>query len=169
VVNDREIEAMTNVFKILSPLDEDERIRVLVWIQSKFKMNERSSESVIGTGRAPAPLASSDKSLTYEAIGEVLSKASPKLSTDRVLLVASHLQESEKRSELTAREINQALNHLGYRVLNITQAITGLMSRKPSLIIQTRKEGRSQQSQKKYRVTTAGIRYSRELTSRSSD
>ena len=80
-------------------------------------------------------------------------------------MVASYLQEAKNLSELTGREINKELTHLGHGIKNITAAINSLMNKKPKLMIQTHKAGKAKQAQKKYKVTTEGLAAARKMIS----
>ena len=84
-------------------------------------------------------------------------------------MVAAYLQNKGGEKELTSREINKELKNLGHGVGNITNAISSLSVKKPSLMIQTRKEGRSKQAQKKYKVTTEGFEAVKRLISQAVD
>lgn len=59
-------------------------------------------------------------------------------------------------ADIDSQSVNTELKHLGHGVGNITQAFAGLIARKPQLVIQTKKEGKTQQARKKYRVTQEG-------------
>ena len=58
---------------------------------------------------------------------------------------------------------------MGHRVTNITVAINSLMNRKPQLMIQTRKEGTSQQAHKKYKVSAEGLNAVKKMISVAAD
>jgi DNA-binding PadR family transcriptional regulator len=60
--------------------------------------------------------------------------------------------------ELEGFTLNKELKNLGHGVSNITSALDTLMSRKPALVIQTKKSGTSKQARKKYKLTLEGLR-----------
>ena len=62
----------------------------------------------------------------------------------------------EGQVEFTAQLVNSKLKDLGYGVSNITDAFTTLMKRRPSLVMQTAKQGKSRQARKRYKLTRAG-------------
>jgi hypothetical protein len=55
-----------------------------------------------------------------------------------------------------AQAVNTRLKDLGHGVGNITRAFEALKDEKPALIVQTKKEGSTQQARKKFRVTAEG-------------
>jgi DNA-binding PadR family transcriptional regulator len=50
------------------------------------------------------------------------------------------------------------LKHIGYGVVNITDALNQLISDRPSFVIQLTKSGSSKQARKTYKITDAGMR-----------
>ncbi len=155
--SDPEIKAMNDIYKVFQDLDEDARVRVVNWLISKFSINRPKSVATLTSPQVKLEDSSGGIAL-FNSIADLFGKAVFKTESDKVLLVATYLQLRENKEELTSREINKELNHLGHGVSNITVAIGVLINRKPSLMIQTRKEGKSQQAQKKYKVTIEGIK-----------
>lgn len=155
---DPEIQAMQSCLKALEVLEEEARARVLSWLNRKFltsnKLNLNLGASLDSTNQLGLAIDFN----SFSSVAEVFGRSNPKTASDKVLMVAAYLQNKEENKELTSREISNELNHLGHGVSNITNAISGLISRKPSLMIQTRKKGKSQQAQKKYKVTTEGLK-----------
>ena len=153
-----ELEAMNNVFLALKDLEDDAKQRVISWAIGRFSLSAKPTKT-------PDPFAGSGETdeiqnkdfTSFDSAADVFSKANVKHEPDKVLVIASYLQQ-KNGSELTGREINKELIHLGHGVGNITNAITSLIKRKPKLMIQTRKEGKSKQAQKKYKVTGEGIK-----------
>ncbi len=107
--------------------------------------------------------------MSFESVADIFGKANPESDADKVLIVGAYLQGKNPTGELTGRQINKELKNLGHGVGNITNAITSLMERKPKLMIQTRKEGKSRQAQKKYRVTTEGLTAAKKLITSAGD
>lgn len=155
---DPELKAMNSVYGALKNLDEGARMRVVNWLISKLSINRPK----VATAGATTQIRTEDNSISgitaFASIADLFGKAGFKTESDKVLLVAAYLQSKENKEELTSREINKELNHLGHGVSNITAAINILINRKPSLMIQTRKQGKSQQAQKKYKVTSEGLK-----------
>ena len=74
------------------------------------------------------------------------------------MVVAYWLQNHEGRDGWSGAEVNEALKNLGHGQANITATLTRLIKRKPALVMQIGKAGRSQQARKTYKLTAAGIR-----------
>lgn len=156
-MGDPELKAMNEAYEALKDLEPVAQNRVLRWLQSKFSV-QTQAVSLEATSTEPT------KSLvTFESVADLIGAAHAKTDSDRVLLAATFLQEKFKKPELAGREINKELHHLGHRVPNITNSISSLINKKPQLMIQTKKEGKSQQAQKKYKVTVEGMKIANEI------
>jgi hypothetical protein len=156
MANDPELEAMGKIYDLLSKLNEDQQIRVLDWVSSKLNLSQRKPI------KQNNPLGDNPSNIDFsqfETVADMFSTISVKTTeAEKVLMVASFLQIKEEKRELISREINDILKNMGHRVSNITVAIGSLVSRKPQWMMQTRKDGNSKQAQKKYKVTTEGIK-----------
>lgn len=153
-----ELKAMKTVYDALSKLDEDAKRRVIDWVIGKFSLSRSKQKTDrVTMGLQPNSDAGETNLASPSSVADLFAKTNPKYESDKVLVVAAYLQEVKGSGELTGREINKELIHLGHGVKNITAAINSLKNKKPALMIQTRKEGKSQQAQKKYKVTTEGF------------
>lgn len=155
---DPEIKAMDDVYTTLKDLSDDAKKRVIEWVIGKFSLSVQKQK--IGGQVKVLSQESGEESMDITALGslaEIFGKASPNTGAEKVLIAATYIQEAKGNSELTGGEINRELKHLGHGVGNITNAINILMSRKPQLMIQIRKEGKTKQAQKKYKVTAEGM------------
>lgn len=153
-----ELKAMNDVYNALKDLEDEAKQRVIQWVTSKFALTTAiqefsESEQELGEGRG---LTEKDLS-SFKSVADVFGNAKVKSEPDKVLIVGAYLQQKKGDGELTGREINKELHHLGHGVSNITAAISSLIKRKPQLMIQTRKEGKTKQAQKKYKVTGEGF------------
>lgn len=145
-----ELKAMNEVYSAIKDLEDDAKQRVLNWALGKFSFKKRGLPTAMGDGQ-PFDITS------FESVADIFAKASPQSEADKALVVAAYLQKKNAISELVGREINNELKNLGHAVSNITNAISSLISRKPALMFQIRKEGKTPQAQKKYKVTTEGF------------
>jgi hypothetical protein len=160
----KELNAMNVMFNTLNELEHEERVRVFEWIAKKFAFQgQPAGIPVEGPTNAERREAQPDDMNVLENLAEAFARAAPKFDAEKALIVATCLQHRSPGEDLTGREINRELQHLGHGVTNITSALGSLEKRKPKLIIQTRKEGRTKQAQKKYRVTVEGISAARRL------
>ena len=152
-----EIKALNDIYTIINGLDHEARRRVLHWINERFSSEVTKKMAVQGIKNQEGSSVSSFEIKSFKSIVDIFSKARPKNDAEKVLIVASCLQENKPGEELTAREINMRLNHLGHSVRNITSTIGTLIKKRPQLMIQTRKEGKTRQAQKRYKVTAEGL------------
>jgi hypothetical protein len=161
---DPEIKAMNQVYEALSELgDKDSQLRVLQWISSKLSLSPSLPDPNGGRQNVIQPGQTGAGFSAYASIADLFAQVHAKTDVMRVLVAASYLQEKEGKSELTSREINHELTHLGHPSTNITRDLSNLIARKPKLVIQTRKDGKSPQAQKRYKVTSEGLKCVREL------
>jgi hypothetical protein len=153
-----ELKAMNDVYDALKNLEDEAKKRVIDWVIGKLSLGQQKRKL------AGVPEETSEdfgaeivKITSFKSVADLFAKTNLKTDADKVLIIAAYLQETKNVDELSGREINKELHHLGHGVSNITAAITSLMNKKPQLMIQTRKEGKSKQAQKKYKVTAEGF------------
>jgi|SRR5208283_3495760 len=166
-----ELKAMGDVYSVLKNLEDEGRQRVIDWIIGKFALSSTSQKKRGGLPKTEGNAREEENRDfdCFDSVADVYANASVKTDSDKVLVLASYLQLKKGGEDLTGREINKELTHLGHGVSNITSTISALMNRKPQLMIQTRKEGKSQQAQKKYKVTNEGLIEARKMINPSKD
>jgi len=158
-----EIKAMGIVYDAMKELSDDSKLRIVNWLTAKFALTKPL------TTHKKQPEELNDGSYkgtdinSIDSIEDLFSHIDPKGISEKVLVVSSFLQVKDQKTDLTGREINQDLRNLGHGVKNITNAIQSLIDRTPKLMIQTRKAGTTKQAQKKYKVTTEGLKVVREM------
>jgi hypothetical protein len=147
-----EVDAMRAVAKAVGSLAPDERGRVLRWAAERFAVSLPP-----GAGRRQA---NSEERRNQDEVpedaGDFYSRAAPQSEPERALVVAYWVQEVRGDGEFEAQTVNTQLKHLGHGVSNITRALDDLKARKPQLVIQIQKSGKSKQARKRYKVTAAG-------------
>ncbi|HBU69744.1 MAG TPA: hypothetical protein DEE98_05110 [Elusimicrobia bacterium] len=149
-----ELNAMNDILKALKELEPEAQERVVNWVTGKLNLPKASA--ILNKGQKPKENIIEDN-INNNTLAEVFAATNPNSDSDKVLVVATYIQNRDSKDELTGREINKELVHLGHGVGNITNAISGLMNRTPKLMIQTRKDGSTKQAQKKYKVTIEGL------------
>ena len=155
----RELDAMKAIADALSKLDESGIRRVLHWANDAFRSKagtllvhpERDAENVV-------PAVVSDLKSMYPTLADFFTAVSPTQEADKALVVGYWFQVIEGVPDLAGLTLNKELKHLGHGISNITSALDTLMSRKPALVMQTKKSGTSKQARKKYRLTLEGQR-----------
>lgn len=155
-----ELDALRKVAEALSGLDDEAVQRVLTWAADRFgaKLVTPKSAAKVKSDEADVETdtGAEDEAPTFEDVATFFSCAAPKTDADRALVVGYWVQYHVGAAEFEAFTINKELKNLGHGVGNITDALDRLKSRKPQLVIQTKKSGTSRQARKKYKLTNAG-------------
>lgn len=154
MIQDDELGVMSVVYEELLKIDDEAKQRVLDWVAGKFSL--RQSKNAIGGKKILA-----DESISIESFGSVadaFSAASPEIDRDKALIIAAFLQRNLGKDVITGYEINNELRQLGYGLNNVTDAINQMIDRKPKLMMQVKKEGKTKQARKKYKVTVEGFK-----------
>lgn len=160
---DPEISAMSTIAETLSHLDDPVKIRVLNWAFEKFslkKSGDLNKEKIVEriNSNVDSTVKTGNISINnFDNLAEFFAHLNLNTEHEKALAVAAFLQSKDDKSEVTSLEINGELKNLGHASSNITRAIATLMNQKPQPIVQTKKEGKSKQAQKKFRVTVHGF------------
>ncbi len=154
-----ELAVMTDVAVALGRLPSPAaRQRVLSWAAGAFSVPAGQGHPL-----TPTPAPGMPHPETVGTLAELLDRAEPGNRQERILTVAYWLQVEQAQAEWTSQAVNDLLKDLGEGVPNITDALAGLAQRRPSLVRQLRKSGRTQQARKKYNLTEAGRQAVRDL------
>lgn len=163
-----EINAMTKVGEALSDLEDESRARVLHWALSRFGSGPTTT-SIPAASAAPVEGESSasgggePRADEFEDLASLYDAATPANENEKALVCAYWFQEIQGFPDLTAQAINTELKHLGHGVSNITRTFDRLKNQKPALIVQTRKEGKTQQARKRFKLTGEGRKLVRQM------
>jgi hypothetical protein len=153
-----EIGAMNEIADAIGRLPASGRERVLDWATRYFRARPSpAASSSKSFGRETSDLALSTSVESME-IATVFASANPGTEAEKALVAAYWLLRHESQEEFDSFRLNHELTHLGHRVGNITRALSTLIATRPALLIQTRKEGKTKQARKKYKLTVEGIR-----------
>lgn len=155
-----EIDAMTEVARALQPLEAESRRRVLQWAADSFGATVAavSSAQRVAGYRDHESEALGDQAEKFTDLAALYAATAPKSDPEKALVVGYWFQKIGNDADFDSGSVNRELNHLGYRIGNITSALGSLIARKPQLVIQTRKSGSTQQARKRYRLTNEGIK-----------
>lgn len=157
---DAELKAMNSVKVALDGLSDASRNRVLRWAADAFSitLGDKPRDTFAQGNPTGLPAVKSAAAIAGSDLAEFFAKAAPKTDAEKALVAAAWKQsQQDEPTDWFAQDINTDLKQLGHGVGNITDALSSLMSRKPALVIQTRKEGTSRQARKKYKVTSSGL------------
>ena len=154
---DKELTAMNEIAHALSGFENEEQVvvdRILNWCVARFG---NTSIDVLAydkrEGKKDRRPAGKDD---FEDLADLFHACSPTTAPERALVAGYWVTVGENQSEFTAQTVNSKLKDLGYGVGHITDALSALQKRKPSLVMQTAKKGTSRQARKRYKLTTAG-------------
>jgi len=162
-----EIEAMKSIAHQLSSLDTAARERVLSWVSSRFDIALAFPVARVRTGMdvadrtTPASGSSSvanEGSPSFAHAAELFDATRPSTDADKALVLAYWFQACQGNAWFTSRQVNDELKHMGHGVGNITRALDSLIGSRPAMVIQLEKSGKSQQAQKKFKVTHEGLK-----------
>jgi hypothetical protein len=154
MVREQELLAMSEIRRILEPLEAAEVQRVLAWAIAAHRHQSASSAATLA--EATSSGGGSQSPSSTESIALMFDKANPKSSDDRILLTAFWIEQATKKTEWASFSINKELKNLGYAQSHIAEALTSLINKEPSLVRQTSKSGTTQQARKTYMLTEAG-------------
>jgi hypothetical protein len=118
------------------------------------------------TSKSGQHKAAARSNAAYGSMADLYSAARPETGWQMVLVGAYWFQVCENSPEFTAQVVNDQLKDIGAKVANVTVAFNTLKAANPSLVLQVRKSGKSQQARKQYKLTVAGIRAVEEMISR---
>lgn len=152
-----ELEAMKQIGGALGPLDEAAQKRVLQWAGDRFgvplsgETNDRRKSTRDDKGQEDAA-----ETAMPDSFAEFFARLDPQTEPDRALAAAYWFKKHEGQSEFSGFDVNAELTQLGHKVGNITKALSSLIERKPQLILQKGKHGKSRQARKTYAISHAG-------------
>lgn len=155
-----EIEAMSHIAKTLAPLSRQSIARVLQWANGVYSIQAPSvlpARSPREATHARIPELEGGTNLVGDP-ASLFAKATPATQPDKALVMAYWLQEREGNPEFDSQTLNSKLTHLGHKIGNITRALGSLSAMRPQLVVQTRKEGKTKQARKRYKLTVEGVR-----------
>lgn len=155
-----ELTAMTEIAKALQPLDSDAVRRVLIWSADRFNatlsLETAKLDGENNEGDNTDSNGNNDSQTEFDDVADLFAAAKPRNDPEKALLVAYWFQSINGQTDFDSATVNKELKHLGHGASNITTALNSLISRKPQLVIQTRKSGSSQQARKRYKLTNEG-------------
>jgi hypothetical protein len=154
---DVEIEAMGTVAEVLDPLDEQARVRVLRWAAERFDIASVTAVSSREGDDHAEPSLAEEVRPTYADVGDLVHAAGPETGLDYGLAVGYWIQVIEGKATWGGGDVNNVLKDLGHGLSNVTKTLNSLIGRRPALVMQTSKSGRSRQARKTYKLTAAGI------------
>ena len=157
-MDDKEITAMTQIAKALGQFDKEEQPtldRILEWCRARYGRRNIGQHAVMDELKGKEH---SNRFVGNELtdFANLFNTCVPRTAPERALVAGYWVTVGENQTEFTAQAVNSKLKDLGYGIRNITDALSSLQKRTPSLIMQTAKHGTSRQARKRYKLTVAG-------------
>jgi hypothetical protein len=166
---DAELDAMGAVKDALTDLDADTQKRVIVWATDRFDItlsntvkpktakvdqdpdaNDEDDDEVEQQGNG--------QDQQFEFFAELYDGAGPSTDKDKVLVACYWQQKILGEATFRALSLNKELKDLGHGVDYISKKMDALIKEKPSLVLQLKKSGSTQQAKKTYKLTAEGIK-----------
>ncbi len=157
-MEDKEITAMTRITEALGKFGEEDQAaldRILTWCLARYGHTSIDKHDVMDEMKHKSTRKSLEHN-DFEDFADLFHACSPRTAPERALVAGYWVTVGENQTEFTAQAVNTRLKDLGYGVSNITDALSSLQKREPSLVMQTAKQGTSRQARKLYKLTVAG-------------
>lgn len=167
-----EMEAITGSLKLFEKLPLEGQQRAFSYLGNVLGLSGIATVGPLargnssGTGKIIERDRDQSRNINYGSLAELYSAARPETGSQKVLVGGYWSQVCQGLEEFTAQLVNDQLKEIGAKVGNVTMAFNTLKAANPSLVLQVRKSGKSKQSRKQYKLTTAGIRAVEEMISR---
>ena len=162
-MRDVELDAMKQISDLLEPLAPEARARVLAWVTSSLSIGHVPSTKSI------AHPMSAGQTSNFGSFADLFHAADPKTEKERALVAAYWIQQFTNADHFASQQVNTELKNIGYRVGNITDALSQLIDERPNLVIQVAKSGSTKQARKTYKITDAGFRRITEMLNASGE
>ena len=127
-------------------------------------------ESVYSMDGDIAPIAAlCDVAEEFGGVGDLVHATQAGAGPEHALVVGYWFQVIQGRDSWTGADINSTLKNLRVGLANVTKTLDRLKAKKPALVMQVGKSGRSRQARKSYKLTTAGIQEVRQMLASGSE
>lgn len=167
---DLEIEAMGKVSKALGGLDDEARGRVVRWAAERYGITLGATPRKQAGGGAGGNAGggvleedadeleehADDENPTWNHFAELYHASGASTHPEGMLVAAYWVQILSGQESFGSLELNKLLKDLGHGVTGTAKVMTTLIAKKPALILQLKKSGKSQQARKTYKLTDAG-------------
>lgn len=158
-----EMEAISGSLKLFEKLSPEGQQRAFSYLGNVLGLSKMTpaAPAAKNSGGGIAKLAEPQKqeahNIRHGSLAELYHMARPETGADKVLVGGYWCQVCESNDEFSAQMVNDQLKEIGAKVANVTVAFNTLKAADPSLVLQVRKSGKTQQARKLYKLTIAGI------------
>lgn len=158
------MEVFQRVYDALMSLEEEARGRVLTSVATMLGINTigaklptTSSKTEIMPVGENGVDENNEDSFEYDSFADLYAAVDPAANDEKALVAGYWLQICQGAKDFSGYSINKELTNLGYRLSNVTNALSSLINTKPQLALQLKKTGKSRQARKTYKLSKAGI------------
>ncbi|MEO5950207.1 MAG: hypothetical protein ABIQ04_02045 [Candidatus Saccharimonadales bacterium] len=148
-----ELEAMSAVSTILEKLDEQTKSRVVNWVADKYSGASRPVAHASGNG-----ITDKNRETTFSEFVDLYDHVDPSDQAEKALTGAYWFQVVKSEASWQAQGVNSILKDTGNGLTGISHVFERLQARKPALVRQIVKSGKTRQARKTYKLTSAGIK-----------
>uniref|UniRef100_UPI0009FE8D8E hypothetical protein n=1 Tax=Mycobacterium avium TaxID=1764 RepID=UPI0009FE8D8E len=159
-------EAMGKVSKALGGLEEEARSRVVRWVAERYgitlgavprkQIGGGAGKDVGGDEFDALDEHADDEGPAWNHFAELYHASGASTHPEGMLVAAYWVQVLKGQESFGSLELNKLLKDLGHGVTGTAKVMTMLIAKKPALILQLKKSGKSQQARKTYKLTDAG-------------
>ncbi len=150
IETDKELRMMKLAHQLLLNVDKLAQVRIINWLQSKLDVGAGSQESVKQVSIAVDQPVSQPNSQPKQAPTRL-----PVTDREKVLAAAIALAEAGA-VQFTSRQVSQKLKEVGIVISNLTRTMTELVSTRPPLLVQLRKQGKTMQGRRLFMLSSHG-------------
>jgi len=163
---DTELASMVKVFDALKNESQEAQKRIVAWVSDKLGIAGPPITVVAKAASNGGTDTIAQSAQEFATFADLHNACSPQTNGEHANVAGYWLQVQMGQEVFSGQAANKELQNLGHALLNITDAFNQLKDKKPSLVIQVKKSGKSQQSRKQYKLTRAGIEAVRAMIQR---
>jgi hypothetical protein len=155
---DAEVKAMFDVVAALQGLDDEAVGRVLRWALQRYKISGKEALLKSSAAAGEPEEEPSGEPSRFENFHELFDAANPASAPEKAMVAGYWFQVVAGQEDFDSQQLNKELKNLGHPSTNITRDLDALIGRNPRHVIQVRKEGKTKQARKRYKLTREGAK-----------
>lgn len=155
---DAEVKAMSDVVAALQGLDDEAVVRVLKWASQRFNVSSKGALSKDSATLDESEDEPPKRTPTFENFHELFDATNPASAPEKAMVAGYWFQVVGGQDDFDSQQLNKELKNLGHPSTNITRDLDALIGRNPRHVMQVRKEGKTKQARKRYKLTREGAK-----------
>lgn len=155
---DAEVKAMADVVGALQGLDDEAVARVLKWAFQRYKAAVKDAAPKDSEAEEESEAGAEKGSPAFQNFHNLFERVNPASAPENALVAGYWFQVLAGQDDFDSQQLNKELKNLGYPSTNITRDLDALISRSPRQVIQVRKDGKTKQARKRYKLTHEGVK-----------